>query len=81
MYLDLPESYHYLNQSGCMSIDEVDDAAEFADVLTAMQTLQFSDETIHSMLSVIAGMYYCIRVCKYILYKYVCTPFDYSNFY
>ena len=73
--MDRPESYHYLNQSGCMSIDEVDDAAEFADVLKAMQTLQFSDETIHSMLSVIAGMHFC---CMYVS---ICVkPYSHMTF-
>ena len=52
-----------------MRIDEVDDAAEFADVLKAMETLQFSDETINSMLSVIAGMFVWIMVpiCNVVL--------------
>ena len=54
--MESAENYHYLNQSGCFKIDEVDDAAEFADVLSAMKTLQFSQETIRAVFAVIAGV-------------------------
>jgi hypothetical protein len=43
-------------QTGCMKIEGVDDAAEFRDVLTAMNTLQFSSSTVESMLKAIAGI-------------------------
>jgi hypothetical protein len=39
-----------------MKIEGVDDAAEFRDVLTAMNTLQFSSSTVESMLKAIAGI-------------------------
>lgn len=48
--------YHYLNQSGCIKIDGVDDAAEFKDVMQAMITLQFSSSTIENFLKIIAGI-------------------------
>lgn len=47
--------YHPLS-AGCLKIEGVDDAAEFRDVLSAMNTLQFSSSTVESMLKAIAGI-------------------------
>ena len=41
---------------GCSKIEGVDDAAEFREVLQAMNTLQFSSSTVESMLKVIAAI-------------------------
>lgn len=48
--------FHYLDQSGCTQIPGQDDAAEFEDVLKAMRTLQFSEDTIEAMLRIIAAV-------------------------
>jgi hypothetical protein len=42
--------------TGCTKIDGVDDAAEFKEVLQAMNTLQFSASTVESMLKALAGI-------------------------
>ncbi len=49
-------SFRYLNQSGCCDIEGVNDAAEFRDVLDALQTLQFPPETCEAIFSIIAGI-------------------------
>ena len=41
--LDDVMSYNVLNQSGCTSIEDVDDRKEFEDVLSSMGTLQFTN--------------------------------------
>jgi myosin heavy subunit len=46
-----------------MKIEGVDDAAEFRDVLTAMNTLQFSSSTVESMLKAIAGILLLGTMC------------------
>lgn len=56
LHLRPPSEYNYLNQSGCSVIDGVDDAAEFREVLQAMNTLQFSSSTVESMLKALAGI-------------------------
>jgi len=41
-----PETFNYLNQSGCITADHVDDVADFAHVIHAMKTLNFSEEVL-----------------------------------
>jgi myosin heavy subunit len=54
---------HVRASTGCMKIEGVDDAAEFRDVLTAMNTLQFSSSTVESMLKAIAGILLLGNMC------------------
>jgi myosin heavy subunit len=54
--LGVSSDYHFLSQSGCTKINNVDDAKEFADVVGAMQTLNFSQETQNAMFSVISAI-------------------------
>jgi myosin heavy subunit len=56
LQLKTSNDYHYLNQSGCSVIDGVDDRAEFMDVLEALNTLQFSNEVVDSMMRIFAGI-------------------------
>ena len=51
-----PEEYRYLNKSGCVKIDGVDDNRDFCDVLKAMQTLEFGDETQESVFRIITAV-------------------------
>jgi myosin heavy subunit len=51
-----PDQYAYLNQCGCYTIEEVDDAKDFCEVQEAMQTLQFSDDLQTQMLQIIAAI-------------------------
>lgn len=43
-----PDQYHYLKQSGCYTVDGVDDKREFEDVVKAMNVIGLSaQERIH----------------------------------
>lgn len=42
--LAAPEEYHYLNQSGCINVPQFNDAMNFHEVSTAMDTLGFTTE-------------------------------------
>jgi myosin heavy subunit len=50
------ESYLYLNQSGCMEIDGVDDTEEFNEVAKALAQLSFSQQEIDSLFQLTAGV-------------------------
>lgn len=42
-----PASFHYLNQSGCISLDAIDDAKEYLDTRRAMEIVGInSDEQV-----------------------------------
>lgn len=56
LYLRPAGDFCYLNQSGCLRIEGVDDAAEFRDVMEAMTTLQFSSSTVESIFKILAGI-------------------------
>lgn len=56
LYLRPAGEYYYLNQSGCLRIEGVDDAQEFKDVMEAMATLQFSSSTVESIFKGLAGI-------------------------
>lgn len=56
LYLRPAGDFCYLNQSGCLRIEGVDDAAEFRDVMEAMATLQFSSSTVESIFKILAGI-------------------------
>lgn len=43
-----PRSFHYLNQSDCISLDAIDDAKEYLDTRRAMEIVGInSDEQVH----------------------------------
>lgn len=50
------DQYRYLDQSGCYAIEGVDDSAEYQEVLSAMNTLQFSRELQDSILKLLAAI-------------------------
>ena len=54
--LTTPEDYHYLNQSGCTTLSEFNDATNFQDVSNAMDVLQFSAEEKQQILRITAGI-------------------------
>jgi myosin heavy subunit len=56
LYLKPAGDFNYLNQSGCLRIEGVDDAQEFRDVMEAMATLQFSSSTVESIFKIMAGI-------------------------
>lgn len=51
-----PEKYHYLNQSGCISLDKVDDGELFGNVRIAMTVLGISNETQDSIFRVLSAV-------------------------
>ncbi|KAL7842505.1 hypothetical protein SRHO_G00241940 [Serrasalmus rhombeus] len=50
------ESFHYLSQSGCVRDDTIDDKCTFQEVLNALRTMQFGEESIHEVLRLLAGI-------------------------
>jgi myosin-5 len=57
--LENPQDYHYLNQSGCIKVDGMDDVREFEDVMTALKKLEFSEDEIMNMWNVAAAVLHC----------------------
>ena len=54
--LGTPADYYYLSQSGCMTIDKLDDAKEFRDVVDAMNTLNFDIATQNAMFGIVSAV-------------------------
>eukprot|EP00002_Diphylleia_rotans_P017738 TRINITY_DN343_c0_g2_i4.p1 TRINITY_DN343_c0_g2~~TRINITY_DN343_c0_g2_i4.p1 ORF type:complete len:1713 (-),score=401.63 TRINITY_DN343_c0_g2_i4:3715-8853(-) len=48
--------YRYLNQSGCYSIDHVDDKEDFNRVKMALSVLNFTDEEIDAIFRILSGI-------------------------
>eukprot|EP00798_Chlamydomonas_sp_ICE-L_P007452 gene7452-592_t len=53
---DSPASFRFLNQSGCMEIDSVDDAEEFKIVRTALKDVGVDAASEHAIFSLLAGL-------------------------
>lgn len=58
-----PENITFINQSGCIDIDEVDDAAEFEEVQAALVFLGFTEAEIINLWKVIAGILHFGNIC------------------
>jgi myosin heavy subunit len=50
------EDYHYVNQSDVISIDDVDDEAEFEMTLQCMKNVHFTDPEIAQILDVVVAI-------------------------
>jgi myosin-5 len=50
------ESFHYINQSGCIEIEDVDDQKDFQEANEAFQEIGFSTEDQWSLYRIIAGI-------------------------
>ncbi|XP_029929557.1 unconventional myosin-X [Myripristis murdjan] len=50
------DSFHYLQQSGCVADKTINDKETFQDVLNAMRTMQFTEENIGEILRLLAGI-------------------------
>uniref|UniRef100_A0A8C3P901 Myosin X n=1 Tax=Chrysemys picta bellii TaxID=8478 RepID=A0A8C3P901_CHRPI len=53
--LSQPESYRYLNQSGCVSDENLNDLEMFNKVMTALKVMEFSTEEIHDIFKLLSG--------------------------
>lgn len=51
-----PQSFNYLNQSGCITADHVNDEEDFGHVLHAMRTLNFTEEEINHVFELVAAV-------------------------
>lgn len=51
-----PSDYYYLSQSGCDTVDDVDDAREHADVDKSMRELGWSAQEINDVYAILAGL-------------------------
>ena len=56
LHLGRVEDYRLLNQSGCSVIEDVDDAAEFRDVIAALVTLQFYGDFSDTMFKIMSAI-------------------------
>eukprot|EP01124_Arcella_intermedia_P018223 TRINITY_DN25196_c0_g1_i1.p1 TRINITY_DN25196_c0_g1~~TRINITY_DN25196_c0_g1_i1.p1 ORF type:complete len:1497 (-),score=422.99 TRINITY_DN25196_c0_g1_i1:6-4172(-) len=50
------EDYHYTNQSGCIHVDGIEDAAEFNTVCEAMRELGFSHQEMKTIFRIVAAV-------------------------
>lgn len=48
--------FYYLTQGGCTTCDGRNDAAEFADIRSAMKVLMFSDQEIWEILKILSAL-------------------------
>eukprot|EP01033_Poteriospumella_lacustris_P012546 gene12547-8968_t len=51
-----PDAFFYINQSGCVRIDDVDDAADHREAIAAFQEVGFSAQEVDDLFRVIAGV-------------------------
>ncbi|KAG7396585.1 hypothetical protein PHYBOEH_002047 [Phytophthora boehmeriae] len=51
-----PEAYSYLNQSGCMRSDLIDDAGNFLNLKSALQFIGIRDSAQHEIFRLVAGL-------------------------
>lgn len=72
------EHYHYVNQSGCASIDGVDDTKKFDGLRLALNVLRVSTEDTESIFAVIASILWLgnlqfkvkiMKLCFYLGYQ------------
>jgi len=54
--LDDPENFHYLNQSGCVSLDGVSDKENFRNLKLAFSVLKMTDSQIEGTFKIISGI-------------------------
>ena len=54
--LGRPEEYRYINTSGCITMPEIDDVADFQEVQSALQQLGFNDDEKGWMFQLTAGV-------------------------
>lgn len=51
-----PDDYMLINQSGCIELPDMDDAAEFAEVLEGMTNLAFTAQEQHDVFQIVAAV-------------------------
>ncbi|KAJ7346032.1 hypothetical protein JRQ81_001982, partial [Phrynocephalus forsythii] len=56
LFLLEPKSYRYLNQSGCVTNENLDDRELFSKVLTALEVMGFSSEEIRDIFKLLSGI-------------------------
>jgi myosin heavy subunit len=54
--IQAPESYHYLNQSGCISLPSIPDKKGLEDFKLALQVMQMDSETMEGLFRVLSAI-------------------------
>ena len=52
----LPQTFHYLNTSGCVSLDDLDEKTEFKDTQTAMTMVGLKAKAQEAIFKMVAGV-------------------------
>ena len=56
--LSKPEGFRYMNQSGCIKAEGIDDGSDFKEVIKSMQELDFTDEERRWIIETTVGVLY-----------------------
>ena len=56
LLLEPPQSFHYLNQSNCYNLDNIDDLHMFDNLCLALQVLQVSPELVTGLFKVLSAV-------------------------
>ena len=74
MFLGPPDSYNYLNQSGCYDVQGMDDAKEFNDMKAACNVMNIVDEDQQAIFRVISGILHLGNIVFTQSYPYSLPP-------
>jgi myosin heavy subunit len=55
-FLKQPSEYNYLNQSGCVTLDGVDDAGKFDNLRLAFEVVQVPQEMVEGIFAVLSSV-------------------------
>jgi len=58
-----PENFHYMNQSNCYNVDDIDDPRDFADTVKAMNTIGISQQEQDAIFAIVSGILHVGNIC------------------
>ena len=54
-----PQNFHYMNQSNCYNVDDINDQSDFRETVKAMNTIGISQQEQDAIFSIVAGVLHC----------------------